>query len=52
MTVGASGVELPEMIPVRGDVNGDDMINIMDMTVFRQNFGKTAARDATVEYAA
>ena len=41
VTVGANGVELPEIIPVRGDVNGDDMINIMDMAAFRQNFGKT-----------
>ena len=27
--------------PLAGDVNGDDMINIMDMAAFRQNFGKT-----------
>ena len=32
---------LPTVVPVRGDTNGDGMINIMDMGAFRQNFGKT-----------
>ena len=36
-------ITLPEITLVQGDVNGDDMINIMDMGVFRQNFGKVGA---------
>ena len=40
------GVILPEIVPVKGDVNGDDMINIMDMGAFRQNFGKVGANIA------
>ena len=34
-------VELPEVVLVAGDVNSDDKINIADMGVFRQEFGKT-----------
>ena len=34
-------VPLGEITLLRGDVNGDEMINIMDMATFRQNFGKT-----------
>ena len=34
-------VELPEVVLVAGDVNEDGKINIADMGVFRQNFGKT-----------
>jgi len=36
-------ITLPEIVPVKGDTNGDDMINIMDMGAFRANFGKVGA---------
>ena len=36
-------ISLPSTEVVKGDTNGDDMINIMDMAAFRQNFGKTGA---------
>lgn len=36
-------VDLGNIPQVRGDTNGDDMINIMDMAAFRQNFGKMGA---------
>ena len=36
-------VELPEVVMVAGDVNEDDKINIADMGVFRQEFGKTGS---------
>ena len=31
---------------------GDNMVNILDMSVFRTNFGKTAAKDCTYVYGA
>jgi hypothetical protein len=36
----SEGVTLPEAEMLGGDVNGDAMINIMDMGFFRANFGK------------
>jgi len=39
ITVGEGDVLLPEIELVAGDVNGDDMINIMDIGAFRENFG-------------
>jgi hypothetical protein len=39
-------ITLPEIEVVKGDTNGDDMINIMDMGAFRQNFGKVGANIA------
>ena len=48
ITVGESPVTLSEISLLRGDTNGDNMVNIMDMSTFRQNFGKTAAKDCTV----
>jgi len=34
-------VELPAAVLLFGDVNGDNMVNIMDMGAFRADFGKT-----------
>jgi len=39
ITVGEADVLLPEIELVAGDVNDDDMINIMDIGAFRENFG-------------
>jgi len=39
ITVGEGDILLPEIELVAGDVNGDDMINIMDIGAFRENFG-------------
>jgi len=39
ITVGEADVLLPEIELIAGDVNGDDMINIMDIGTFRENFG-------------
>jgi len=39
-------ITLPEIVPVMGDTNGDDMINIMDMGAFRANFGKVGGNIA------
>ena len=46
------GMAEGEITNIHTDVNGDDMVNIIDMGIFRRNFGKTAAKDCTVEYAA
>ena len=46
VTAEGGDVTLPEIVPVKGDVNGDDMINIMDMGFFRANFGKVGANIA------
>jgi hypothetical protein len=46
------GINLGRIELLADDVNGDDMINIMDMGTFRKNFGKTAAKDCTVIYGA
>ena len=46
VTAEDGSVTLPEIVPVKGDTNGDDMINIMDMAAFRQNFGKMGANVA------
>ena len=40
VTAEDGSITLPEIAPVKGDTNGDDMINIMDMGAFRANFGK------------
>ena len=47
-----SDIVLAEIELVRGDMNGDDMINARDIGVFRRDFGKSAAKDCTVEYTA
>ena len=44
-------VALASVSLVYGDLNGDQKINIADMGIFRQNFGKTAEKDCTVTYA-
>ena len=44
-------IDLGEVVMVAGDVNEDGKINIADMGVFRQNFGKTAEKDCTITYA-
>ena len=33
---------MPEILPVKGDINGDEMINARDVGVFRRDFGKSA----------
>ena len=39
--VGESDVILPDIELVRGDVNGDDMVNARDINGFRREFGKS-----------
>jgi len=46
VTVESGNITLPEIELVRGDTNGDDMINIMDMGAFRANFGKVGTNIA------
>ena len=41
VTSNGAAVELGVITLLAGDTNGDDMINIMDMAAFRQNFGKS-----------
>ena len=41
ITANGADVELGVITLLAGDTNGDDMINIMDMAAFRQNFGKS-----------
>ena len=43
ITVEGADIDLGSIELLQGDTNGDDMINIMDMAAFRQNFGKTGA---------
>ena len=43
VTPNGSDVDLGVITLVAGDVNGDNMINIMDMGAFRANFGKVGA---------
>ena len=43
ITVDSADIDLGSIELLQGDTNGDDMINIMDMAAFRQNFGKTGA---------
>ena len=41
VNVSNADIDLGEIVMVAGDVNSDDKINIADMGVFRQEFGKT-----------
>jgi len=34
------------------DIHEDGMVNIIDLGIFRRNFGKTAEKDCTVMYRA
>ena len=41
ITVGTEEIDLGSIVLLAGDTNNDGMINIVDMGIFRQNFGKT-----------
>ena len=41
VTAANGDIVLPPITPVKGDTNNDGMINIVDMSLFRANFGKT-----------
>ena len=43
ITLSGEDVALAPVSLTYGDLNGDQKINIGDMGIFRQNFGKTAA---------
>ena len=47
ISVGGGDITIVPITLLAGDVNGDKMINIIDMSVFRNNFGKKG--DAVME---